>query len=165
MIRERQVQRTNLTNLLHKIHNDWASSNTSWPDDHSIWYGLVLTSCSFFSRDFTISYFNNHWPCFQINAISLELLFSKGSNSFVKPARWKQVKSLDKITLPNNCPLCGTKKDTNQKKNDDNTSHHSNIVNQSPTLCSIRFSKVLGSLKTSYTLVLSPADGISCIIF
>ena len=78
-----------LTNLLHKIHYHRSSPNTSWPDNHSIWHRRDFPIFNFFSGNFFVWYFYNHWSHFKINTISLKFLFCKSCDSFVKPAKQK----------------------------------------------------------------------------
>ena len=76
---------TDLTDLLHEIHNLSAGSDASWPDNHPVRQRHNLATSSFLCGDFLISYFHHHWACLHIDAISLEFLFSKSSDSLVKP--------------------------------------------------------------------------------
>lgn len=88
------LELTHLTNLRHKILYYRTSSNACRPNNHSIWHRSSFPISSCFSRNFFISYFNNHGSQFHINSISLELIFSKSSDSFVKPAKQEYLQSL-----------------------------------------------------------------------
>lgn len=67
-----------LTNLLHKVHDNRTSSNSSWPNNHAIWHcGNSLTILNLFGGNFFIWYFHNHWPSFDIYPSLLNLSSAK----------------------------------------------------------------------------------------